>query len=107
MTGQNDNSFTAFVLVFPFLVAVDTFSWIAYFHSLMASHALLMVGPDDPRSRGISLVKGLAVTGHTTGRCHTCRAVVVATLADRGFVVVKVRRQLSRVFALIHPLDDT
>ena len=107
MTGQNDNSFTAFVLVFPFLVAVDTFFRFLYFHGLMASHALLMVGPDDPRSREISLVKGLAVTGETSGWFHTCRAVVVATLADRGFVVVKVRGQLSRVFALIHPLDDT
>jgi hypothetical protein len=93
-------------LLFPFLVAFDTFFGFLYFHGLMASHALLMISSKESGLHEVHFVKRPAVAGNTAGRFDACRAVVVAALADRGLAVVKVGGQLSGLLALIHFLND-
>jgi hypothetical protein len=92
-------------LVFLLLVAFHTFFGFLYFHGLMASNALLMIGSEESGLHEVHFIKRLAVTGDATRRFHACRAVVVAALADRGLVIVEVGSQFASLLAPIHSLD--
>jgi len=90
-------------LFFPFLVAIHTLFWFFYSHGVMATHALLVIGPDDSRFGEISLVKGSAVAVKTSRRFRTRRAVVVTSLADRALVFMKIGCKLRTPFTSVHP----
>jgi hypothetical protein len=90
-------------LGFPFLVAIHTCFWFFYTHGLMATHALLMIRSDDPRFREVSLVKGSVVAVKTSRRFQTRRAVMVASLADGAFVVMKIGGKFRTALTRVHP----
>jgi len=94
-------------LLLPFLVAFDTFFRFFYSHGLMTSHALLVIGTDDPRFGEISLVKGSTVAVEACRRYRTRRAVVVTSLADRAPVVVKVGSKPGAPLTFAHSFQET
>jgi hypothetical protein len=73
----------------------------------MTSHALLVIGTDDPRFGEISLVKGLTVAVKASRRYRTRRAVVVTSLAERALIVVKVGSKPGAPFTFVHPFQET
>jgi len=73
----------------------------------MTSHALLVIGTDDPRFGEISLVKGSTVAVEACRRYRTRRAVVVTSLAERALIVVKVGSKSGAPFTFVHPFQQT
>jgi hypothetical protein len=59
----------------------------------MALHALSVIGGYQSRLEGILFIKGSAMTVAAFGRLFGCRTVVVAPLAKRTFLAMKIIRQ--------------
>ena len=71
----------------------------------MAFHALSVIGSHQPGLERVLRIKGPAVAAHTIGRFFRCRAVVMATLANRALFVVKIIRQFV-IFDVIEQCID-
>ena len=71
----------------------------------MAFHALPVIGSHQSGLKGVLSIKGPAVAAHTIGRFFRCRAVVMATLANRALFVVKIIRQFV-IFDVIEQCLD-
>jgi hypothetical protein len=67
----------------------------------VTSHALLVICGFQPRPKKILLIKGFAMTTHTTGRLLGYRAVMMACLANGTLSTVKIIGQ-SIVFNVPH-----
>jgi hypothetical protein len=93
-------------LLLPFLVAFDTLFRFLYFHGLMASHALLVISPQESWLHEIPLIKGIAVAMAALGRLLALRAMVVAPLAHCARVIVKISGKLRGLFAPVHSFNQ-